>query len=72
MQWSGHRTMSMLHRYHIIDLEDLRRAGKKASNYRGPKANIVKGRFDRTVPEPSQTDVNSSSLEVAAVEVAEC
>ncbi len=37
MRWSGHRTMSMLLRYHIIDLEDLRRAGKKASDYRGPE-----------------------------------
>jgi hypothetical protein len=26
----------MLRRYHIIDLEDLRRAGKRASEYRGP------------------------------------
>ena len=37
MQWSGHRTLSMLLRYHIISLEDLRRAGKKASEYRGPE-----------------------------------
>jgi hypothetical protein len=29
--------MSMLQRYHIIDLDDLRRAGRKASDYRGPK-----------------------------------
>jgi len=41
MQWSGHRTMSMLIRYHIIDLEDLRRAGKRASDYRGPASNVV-------------------------------
>jgi len=27
----------MLLRYQIIDLDDLRRAGKKASDYRGPK-----------------------------------
>jgi len=31
MQWSGHRTESMLRRYHIVDLHDLHRAGKKAS-----------------------------------------
>jgi integrase len=37
MQWSGHRTEAMLRRYHIIDLDDLRRAGRKASDYRGPK-----------------------------------
>ena len=28
-------------RYHIIDLDDLRRAGKKASDYQGPK-NVVR------------------------------
>ena len=35
MRWSGHRTMSTLLRYAIIDLDDLRRAGKKASDYQG-------------------------------------
>ena len=49
----------MLRRYHIIDLDDLRRAGKRASDYRGPKENVIKGDFGRTVPEPSQTDGNS-------------
>ena len=41
MAWSGHRTASMLKRYHIIDLDDLRRAGKKASDYRGPKETVT-------------------------------
>jgi integrase len=41
MQWWGHRTMSMLQRYHIIDLDDLRRAGRRASDYRGPKEVVV-------------------------------
>ena len=45
MRWSGHRTNSMLQRYHIIDLEDLRPAGKKASDYRGPKDNVIKADF---------------------------
>jgi len=45
MLWSGHRTESMLRRYHIVDLDDLRRAGKKASVYRGCKQNIIKGDF---------------------------
>jgi integrase len=40
MQWSGHRTLSMLLRYNIITLEELRRAGKKASDYRGPKESV--------------------------------
>ena len=41
MQWSGHRTISMLQRYHIIDLDDLRRAGRKVSQCRGPKEVVV-------------------------------
>jgi hypothetical protein len=41
MQWSGHRTMSTLRRYHIIDLDDLRRAGRKASDYRGPQEVVI-------------------------------
>ncbi|HLK11072.1 MAG TPA: tyrosine-type recombinase/integrase [Candidatus Binatia bacterium] len=41
MLWSGHRTEAMLRRYHIVDLDDLRRAGKRASDYRGPAANVV-------------------------------
>jgi hypothetical protein len=35
----------MLRRYHIVDLDDPRRAGKKASVYRGCKQNIIKGDF---------------------------
>ena len=52
MQWSGHRTESMLRRYHIIDLDDLRRAGKRASDYRGPKENVIP--LGRTRTEPGQ------------------
>lgn len=58
MAWSGHRTANMLRRYHIIDLEDLRWAGKRASDYRGPKENVAKDDFGRTVPKPSQSDGN--------------
>jgi integrase len=32
MAFSGHRTASMLRRYHIIDLDDLRRAAAKATD----------------------------------------
>jgi hypothetical protein len=56
MKWSGHRTESMLRRYHIIDLDDLRRSGKRASDYRGPKENVIKPDFGRTRTEPAQTD----------------
>jgi integrase len=54
MQWSGHRTESMLRRYHIIDLDDLRRAGKRASKYQGPKDNVSHPGFGRTRTEPAQ------------------
>jgi len=53
MAWSGHRTESMLRRYHIIDLDDLRRAGKQASSYQGAKENIIRATFgqgSRTLP----------------------
>ncbi len=59
MLWSGHRTESMLRRYHIVNLDDLRRAGKKASDYRGRKENVIKGDFGQTAPEPPQ-DVRNS------------
>ena len=38
----------VLERLHRIDLDDLRRAGKRASEYRGPKDNIVRPDFART------------------------
>jgi integrase len=59
MRWSGHRTESMLRRYHIVDLDDLRRAGKKASDYQGRKQNVIKGDFGQTAPEPPQDIGNS-------------
>jgi integrase len=59
MKWSGHRTPSMLARYHIIDLDDLRRAGKKASEYRGPRDNVVRPDFGGTRTEPAQRDGKS-------------
>ena len=33
MEFSGHRTPSMLKRYHIIALDDLRRAAERGSAY---------------------------------------
>ena len=33
MAFSGHRTDSMLKRYHIIALDDLRRAAERSSTY---------------------------------------
>ena len=45
----------MLRRYHIIDLDDLRRAGRRASEYHGPKDNISRPGFRRTRTEPAQS-----------------
>ena len=41
MAWSGHRTRSMLQRYNVLDLSDLRRAGKMASDYGGQPATVT-------------------------------
>ena len=43
----------MLDRYHVIDLDDLRRAGKQASSYQGSKENVIRPVFGprtRTTP----------------------
>src|SRR5262245_20740006 len=56
MGWSGYRTESMLRRYNIIDLGELQRAGKQASNYLGAKANVIRrdfGQRTRTIPAQS-------------------
>jgi hypothetical protein len=37
MEFSGHRTPSMLKRYHIIALDDLRRAAERGSAYERDK-----------------------------------
>jgi hypothetical protein len=41
MAFSGHRTASMLKRYDIIDVDDLRRAAERASSYHGEPATVV-------------------------------
>jgi Phage integrase family len=71
MQWSGHRTESMLRRYHIIDLDDLRRAGKRASDYHGPKDNVSRPDFGRTRTEPAQSLEKSRPASEAPESVAE-
>jgi hypothetical protein len=43
MVFSGHRTPSMLRRYHIIDLDDLRRAAAKASAHRAESGGARNG-----------------------------
>jgi len=41
MAFSGHRTPSMLKRYHIIALDDLRAAAAKGDAYSGESATVV-------------------------------
>ncbi|TME71260.1 MAG: hypothetical protein E6I48_14050 [Chloroflexi bacterium] len=71
MRWSGHRTMSTLLRYAIIDLDDLRRAGKKASDYQGqPTAvRLFPAPETRTGPVPAQAPAKSRGRRKAAVEL---
>ena len=69
VRWSGHRTMSTLLRYAIIDLDDLRRAGKMASDYRGQPATVTILAPPATFPEPSQAPANSRDPQDAAVEL---
>src|SRR5262245_62506537 len=60
MAWSGHRTRSMLDRYHVIDLDDLRHAGKQASSYQGSKENVIRPYSGR---EPAQLPHTQSRRE---------
>jgi integrase len=56
MAFSGHRTPSMLRRYHIIDLDDLRRAAERAQGYAGPGATVSPLRDGTATPQPPQGD----------------
>jgi integrase len=58
MAFSGHRTASMLRRYHIIDLDDLRRAAERASGYQGRRATVITPLRPETETrtEPAQDD----------------
>ena len=47
MAFSGHRTPSMLKRYDIIALDDLRAAAEKGSAYSGTPGEIVSMRTRR-------------------------
>jgi len=41
MEMSGHRTASMLKRYDIISLDDLRQAARRGSEYSGGQTTAV-------------------------------
>ena len=48
MAFSGHRTDSMLKRYHIINVDDLRRAAEAGSAYTGRAGQVVPLRGEQT------------------------
>jgi integrase len=52
MAFSGHRTPSMLRRYHIIDLDDLRRAAVRAQDYSGTCAGVTPLRAETATQQP--------------------
>jgi hypothetical protein len=64
-EWSGHRPESMLRRYHIVDLDDLRRAGERLP---GPQAEHHQGRF--WVNRPGRRKFKARGD--AVVELSEC
>jgi hypothetical protein len=41
MAFSGHRTPSMLRRYHILNIDDLRTAAVKGSAYGGGSGQVI-------------------------------
>ncbi len=51
-----------------VDLDDLRRAGKKASDYRERKENVIKGDFGQTAPGRQKFKARAG----AVVELSEC
>jgi integrase len=57
MAFSGHRTASMLRRYHIIDVDDLRRAAERAQAYSRP--GTTAGWNGHPTATPSRSDARS-------------
>lgn len=51
MQFSGHKTDSMLKRYHVINVDDLRQAALRGAAYSGQSASIVPMRAAAENPE---------------------
>jgi hypothetical protein len=61
MAFSGHRTASMLKRYDIIDVTDLRAAAERGSTYAGEAKTVAALRpatspESATAPEPQAVD----------------
>ena len=53
-----------------VDLDDLRRAGKKASDYRERKENVIKGDFGHARTAPGRQKFKARAG--AVVELSEC
>ena len=51
MRFSGHQTDSMLKRYHVINVDDLRRAALRGAAYAGQAASVVPLRATGENPE---------------------
>jgi len=62
MAFSGHGTASMLQRYHVIDLDDRRRAAVRAQDYSGTRGTVTPIRPDTATLQPH---TGPESLEVA-------
>jgi hypothetical protein len=67
MAFSSHRTDSMLKRYHIIALDDLRRAAERGSTYKDTAS-------EQRVPSPRERAQNAQSgpFRACVVESSEC
>jgi hypothetical protein len=63
MKWSGHRTESMLRRYHIIDLDD--RGGRGSA--RATTGGRRKTSSDRNSAEPAQNSLFSRPRSEAGI-----
>ena len=61
MAFSGHRTDSMLKRYHVINVDDLRRAAERGSVYTGKSGQVVSLR-GRTADEPGENPESQRKL----------
>lgn len=48
MAFGGHPTGGMLRRYHIINVDDLRRAAERAASYEGAPGTVAPLPADRT------------------------
>jgi hypothetical protein len=70
MPFSGHRTRSTLDRYHVIDLDDLRAAAERASDYRAPRGASL--RYMANSPSSAPGALKRRPRQDAGAELSEC